>query len=430
MMRLQQRTGWGRSLERPAAAPQAKLLPFAGSPVPGRAFGSSNFKGDPVTAFHRPSRRVPASPAVLPLALLALAVAGGCSKPQAAVGPDGNQPVVSAIVPHRSAVDNQLEFTGTINARYDLPIGVEGEGGRIAAVFVEAGDRVRQGQVLAKLDPAVVQAQVASLEASVEEAKANAELAQADYRRAEAVAPAGALSKEEVERRHSVAATAVAKVKVAEAQLAEARGRLARMEVKAPSDGVVLTRRAEIGQSAMAGGDPLFRLAKNGEVELRGQVAEQDMPHLKVGQQVSVHVTGVSRGFEGRIWQIGAIIDPQSRLGSVRVALVPDPDLRPGAFARAQLSVDHNAQIVVPQTAVLSDNAGSFVYVLDDANKVVRKQITVQGTGTDGVIVGSGLTGEEHVVAIAGAFLREGETVRRAPDTPAAPAGATSAKGG
>lgn len=411
------------------ASMRAKLLLLARQNVPcvAASAGGTILEDLLVATTTWPSRRSWATLACLPAAALVLAIGAGCTKPQAAANSDNNLPVVTAVIPHRAAVDNQLEFTGTINARYDLPIGIEGEGGRIAGVFVEAGDRVRQGQVLAKLDPSVVAAQVASLEASLEEAKANAELAQADFRRAEAVAPAGALSKEEVERRHSVSATAVAKVKVAEAQLAEARGRLARMEVKAPSDGVVLTRRAEIGQSAMAGGDPLFRLAKNGEVELRGQVAEQDMPHVKLGQKVSVHVTGVSRSFEGEIWQIGAIIEPTTRLGSVRVALKPDPDLRPGAFARAVLSVDHNSQIIVPQTAVLSDNAGSYVYVLDAANKVVRKPITVQGTGTDGVIVATGLTGEESVVAVAGAFLREGETVRRA-DT--ASPGVTATKGG
>lgn len=357
--------------------------------------------------------------------LAALATVAGCGKPKAATDPEASLPMVTAIVPHRAAVDNQLEFTGTISARYDLPIGIEGEGGRIATVLVETGEHVRQGQVLARLDPSVVQAQVASLEASLEEARANADLAQADYRRAEAVAPAGALSKEEVERRRSVAATAAAKVKVAQAQLDEARGRLARMEVKAPSDGTVLTRRAEIGQSATAGGEPLFRLAKNGEVELRGVVAEQDMPHLKIGQEVTVQVTGVARRFTGKIWQVGAVIDPQSRLGSVRVSLTPDPDLRPGAFARALLTVDHDAQIVIPQTAILSDNLGSYVYVLDDANKVQKRQVTLQGAGKYGVIVASGLTGNEHVVAMAGSFLHEGETVRRAPDPPA-PESATS----
>ncbi len=371
---------------------------------------------------YRPSASGLVAGAVALVLISSLAACGG-AKP--AAEPAQTLPMVSLIVPHPVAVDNPLSFTGTISARYDLPIGVEGEGGRIASVTAEAGDRVHSGQILARLDPAVVQAQVASLRASLEEAKANAELAQADFHRAEAVAPAGALSKEEVERRHSVAATAAAKVKVAEAQLAEAQGRQARLEVKAPADGVVLTRRAEIGQSVMAGGEPLFRLAKNGEVELRGLVAEQDMPSLKIGQAVSVHITGVSRAFEGTIWQIGAVIDPQTRLGSVRVALTPDPELRPGAFARASLSVDHDARIVIPQTAVLADGSGTYVLLVDANDKVVRQPITVQGTGATGVIVSGGLTGEEHVIAIAGAFLREGESVRRAPEaaaTPAAPA--------
>ena len=414
---------------RSAARVHARLRPLVAQHLPagaGDCHGCHFKESSVLTTVIRPSVRSWALPALVSCALVALA---GCSKPQAAANPEGAMPMVTAVVPHRAAVDNQLEFTGTINARYDLPIGVEGEGGRVASVYVEAGDRVHQGQVLAKLDPAVVEAQVASLEASLEEAKANAELAQADYRRAEAVAPAGALSKEEVERRRSVAATAAAKVKVAQAQLTEARGRLARLDVRAPSDGVVLTRRAEIGQSVQPGGEALFRLAKNGDVELRGQVAEQDVPHLKVGQHVSVRVTGVTRSFEGEIWQIGAIIDPQSRLGSVRVALKPDADLRPGAFARAVLSVDHNAQVVVPQTAVLSDAGGTYVYVLDDANKVVRRPVTIQGTGVHGVIIASGLTGEESVVSMAGAFLREGETVRRASDKPAPAAVVSNGKG-
>jgi HlyD family secretion protein len=373
---------------------------------------------------------IPASPArsaLLWAGTLALSVVvAGCSKPHADVLPESSLPLVSTVVPHRSALDHRLQFTGTISARYDLPIGVEGEGGRIAQVLVEAGERVHQGQVLARLDPSVVAAQVASLEASLEEARANAELALADSRRAEAVAPAGALSKEEVERRRSAATTAAAKVKVAAAQLAEAQGRLARLDVKAPADGVVLTRHAEIGQTATPGGDPLFRLAKNGEVELRGQVAEQDIPHLRVGQAVTVRITGVERAFDGQIWQVGAVIDPQSRLGSVRVALKPDPDLRPGAFARADLSIDHDEKIVVPQTAVLSDGEGSYVFVLGDANQVVRRPVKITGTGAAGVIVGSGLTGEEHVITMAGSFLREGETVRRAPETIGTPASTTA----
>jgi RND family efflux transporter MFP subunit len=320
---------------------------------------------------------------------------------------------VTVLVPHRAAAATTASFTGTINARYDQPIGVEaGEGGRIAAVYVEAGDKVKMGQVLARLDTAVVAPQVASLEASLDQAKADAALASADYRRADAVGPAGALSKEETERRYAVSITAAAKVKVAEALLAEARGRLARTEVRASGDGIILTRHAEVGQTATVGGEPLFRLAKGGEIELRGNVAEQDLPRLKAGQDAVVTVTGVATPFPGKVWLVGAVIDPITRLGSVRVALTPHPDLRPGAFAQATVNVGREDRIVVPQTAVLSDGPANFVFLVDAKNQVERRAVTVQGTAAEGIIIASGLEGTERVVTMAGAFLRDGEEVQ------------------
>src|SRR6266436_1814454 len=93
-----------------------------------------------------------------------------------------------------------ISIVGTIAARYDMPIGVEGDGGRVAAIYVEAGDRVKRGQVLARLNVSVLQPQVANLEAGLEQAGAEAELATAEYHRAEAVGASGALSAEETQR--------------------------------------------------------------------------------------------------------------------------------------------------------------------------------------------------------------------------------------
>jgi HlyD family secretion protein len=183
-----------------------------------------------------------------------------------------------------------VEIIGTINARYDMPIGLEGDGGRIDAIYVEAGDHVKRGQLLARLNVSVLTPQVANLQASLEQARAEAELADAEYRRALAVGASGALSVEETQRRKSTSLTAAAKVKVAAALLAEAQAKLARAEVRAPSDGIILTRNVEVGQTATPGGEPLFRLSENGEVELRGQVAEQDLPLLQLGQEVSVRL--------------------------------------------------------------------------------------------------------------------------------------------
>ena len=226
-----------------------------------------------------------------------------------------------------SSLPTTISILGTIAARYDMPIGVEGDGGRVAAIYVEAGDHVKRGQVLARLNVSVLQPQVTNLEAGLEQARAEAELAQAERQRAEAVGASGALSAEETQRRKSSAVTAAAKVKVAAAMLAEARARLARAEVRAPADGLILTRSIEVGQTASAGGEAMFRLSERGEIELRGQVAEQDLPSLKVDQTVNVRLTGYTQVYRGRVRLLGAIIDPQTRLGTVRVALEPNANL-------------------------------------------------------------------------------------------------------
>jgi HlyD family secretion protein len=320
-------------------------------------------------------------------------------------------PTVSVTEVALSAVPTTVSIIGTIAARYDMPIGVEGDAGRVAAIYVEAGDHVKRGQVLARLNVSVLEPQVTNLEAALEQARAEAELADAEYRRAQTVGASGALSAEETQRRKSAAVTAGAKVKVAAAQLAEARARLARAEVRAPADGIILTRNVEVGQTATPGGEALFRLSEGGEVELRGQVAEQDLPLLKVGQSVNVHLTGTTLVYPGRVRLLGAVIDPQTRLGMARVALTPDPNLRPGAFARAEVTVSNAERAVLPQTAVLTDDRGSYVLIVNAQHKVERRAVHVSGMLQNGVTITDGVSGKEQVVATAGAFLQEGELV-------------------
>jgi RND family efflux transporter MFP subunit len=320
-------------------------------------------------------------------------------------------PTVSVTEAGLTELPTTVSIIGTIAARFDTPIGVDGDGGRVAAVYVEAGDHVKRGAILAKLDDSVLRPQVANLQAALELARAEADLAAAEYHRAVAVGASGALSAEETERRRSSAVTATAKVKVAEAQLAEAEARLARMDVRAPADGTILTRSVEVGQTAAPAGGALFRLAEGAEVELRGEVAEQDLPLLEVGQRVSVRLTGAPKSYEGRVRLLAAVIDPQTRLGTVRVALDPDPNLRPGAFARAAVTVSNAERIVLPQTAVLSDDKGSYVLVVNDERKVERRSVRVTGIVENGVTISDGIGAKDRVVATAGAFLQEGEVV-------------------
>ncbi len=325
-------------------------------------------------------------------------------------------PLVSVMSPRVRAVTSNVTFTGAISARYDMPIGIDGDAGRIVAIYVEAGDHVKRGQLLAKLDDSVLIPQVNRLAAALEQAQAQAALSAAEFRRAKAVAPAGALSAEDVEKRHATQVTDEANVKVAAAQLAEYQARLGRTRVVAPVDGTVLMRKAEVGQIASPGGDYLFRIASGGEVEMRGQVAEQDLAVLKTGQPALVYITGLSRPFEGRVRLLGAVIDPNTRLGEIRIELKPDPALRPGAFAQGSVTVAKAERPVLPQTAVLSDSQGPYVFVINQNNRVERHPVSVGGTIDAGIIIASGLTENERVVTTAGGFLRDGEQVTIAPE--------------
>lgn len=318
-------------------------------------------------------------------------------------------PLVTVVVPALGAVTSKVSLTGLISARNDMPIGNEGDAGRISEVLVEAGDRVRKGQVLARLSPITAQSQLDGAEASLDEVRANAAVAQSEWARAQQ--GDDLFSKEENERRRTTALTARAKIRAAEAQVVDARNKLAHTIIRAPTDGIVLTRSAEVGQIAVPGSTVLFHLARDGQIEMRGQVAEQDVPRLALGQSATVRLDGVPDTFTGTIWQIGAVIDAGTRQGTVRIVLPADRNLRPGAFARADIEVGSTTGVLLPQTAVLSDEKGTYVLVVGGDNKVERRAVTLGGARSDGLLVSQGLNGSERVVAIAGAFLRTGETV-------------------
>ena len=333
------------------------------------------------------------------------------------------------MVPSLGNVDSTVSLTGLISAVNDMPIGVEGDGGRVSAVLVEPGDHVKRGQVLARLNPLTAQSQVDSAQASLEELKADAASARAEYERA--TKARDSFSVEEFERRRTAAVTAEAKAKAAEAQLSTARTVWQRTTVVAPSDGIVLTRAAEVGQIAMPGSPALFRLARDGAIEMRGEVAEQDMPRPQggPGQRMKVRLDGVADPFAGRVWQVGAVIDGVTRQGTVRIALpAANQNLRPGAFARADIQAGATVGVIVPQTAVLSDEQGTYTLIVGANDRVERRAINVVGARAQGLLVDRGLTGNERVVAVAGAFLRAGEQVKVAPIAVAAGGSGDSGK--
>ncbi|MGI4730763.1 MAG: efflux RND transporter periplasmic adaptor subunit [Janthinobacterium lividum] len=375
---------------------------------------------------HEPQLVLPGSPSPRPrrrglvigtivAIVAALALAGfffGRGKPADPARSASDQvPRVTVIQPGRRTIDRTLSATGSLGARVDMPVGVAGEGGRVTAVLVQPGEWVHAGQVLATIDRSVQQQTAASLAASIKVAQADATLAQSELDRAQQLVGRGFISKSDIETKAATRDAAFARVKVAQAQLAQQQASNGRLDIRAPAEGLVLTRQVEPGQIVSSGSGMLFRMARGGEMEMRALLAESDLATVHAGAVARVTPVGSATAFSGTVWQVSPVIDPTSRQGIARIALRYDPALRPGGFASATVTSGATVAPLLPQSAVQSDDKGNFVYVLGAGDTVQRRAVTLGSVSDDGVAVASGLDGTEKVVMSAGAFLNPGQRI-------------------
>ena len=350
--------------------------------------------------------------AILVAGLVAFFAWRAMTQSGAPAGDDDSQaPVVSVIAPGRTTIEGEITATGSLAARRALPVGVVGEGGRVVNVPVDAGDWVRQGQVLAVIDRSVQNQQAQSARSQIEVARADANLAQSNLDRALQLVERGFVSKADVDRLTSQRDAAAARVRVAQAQYNELQARNARLNIVAPAAGLVLQRNVEPGQTVSGGSSALFTIARGGEMELLAQVSETQLAQISAGTRARVVPVGSGETFTGQVWQVSPTIDPQTRQGTARVALSYAPELRPGGFATATISSGTLVAPMLPESAVLADDQGSYVYVVDSDNKARRRAVETGMVTDEGIAIASGLNGRERVVLRAGGLLTEGETV-------------------
>ena len=336
--------------------------------------------------------------------------------PAAAASDDSNAQTVTVIVPGRITVQGMVTASGVLAARRDLPVGIAGEGGRVVQVLVDAGSWVGKGQVLAVVDRSVQAQQIASQAATVEVQEANARLAQSKLDRSLKLVSNGFISNADIEQLVATRDAAIAQVRVARAALAELRASAARLNIVAPEAGLVLTRQVEPGQIVGAASGTLFRIARDGELEMQARLSESNLARMALGDPADVTPVGTTTHFTGHVWQLAPVIDPTSRQGIARIALPFDKALRPGGFATATLRSGSTTAPVLPESAILSDANGAYVYVVTTANKVERRAVATGDVTPEGIAVLTGLTGTERIVLRAGGFLNPGDKIK-----PAAP---------
>jgi len=352
--------------------------------------------------------------AVLGIAALVAAflIFSGGKKPAGGDSAAVQVPTVTVVVPGRTEVARIVTASGPLAARHDQPVGVAGEGGMVRAVLVEAGAWVRQGQVLATIDRSVQSQNVAQLAAQIQVARADAALAQNEYERSQSLVGRGFVSKADLDRKKAARDAAFARIRVAEANLNAMRAQLGRLDIRAPKSGLILSRNVEVGQVVSQGSGALFHLAENGQMEMRAQLSQQDLGFVHDGMPAQITPIGASSSFTGQVWQVSPLIDANSRQGEVRIAIAYQPSIRPGGFAEAKIQSGAANAPLLPQSAVLSDDNGNYVYVINGKNEVERRGVKIGTVEDEGVTIAEGISGTERVVLSAGPFLNPGQKVK------------------
>jgi HlyD family secretion protein len=311
--------------------------------------------------------------------------------------PKKSAPVLTVSVAraeHKS-LEDLIQVVGVMVPREDVLVIPEATGLRIQDIYAEVGDTVKKGQRLALLDSESLKIQLDGLRTELE-------LTRADYQRLATLQPSGAVSAQSVTQRR--AAYEVARSRWEDAQLS-----INRTSIVAPTDGLVYERRAAIG-SLTNGDEPLFRIARNGEIEAEAAVPESVLQRVRPAMSVRLDIAGNPSPVIGTVRLVMPRVDHDSRSAGVRINFKRDGFVAVGTFCQAGITVGTMDGWVLPGTAVQQDTKGTFVWAVNEHGNVVRESITIASRTPESVVIAEALEGRMIVVR-SGSFLRDGDLV-------------------
>lgn len=328
---------------------------------------------------------------------------GGTSQPAPKKAPPATHLVAAGEVSH-APLPYASTRTGTLRTRRQVRLFNQEEGRIIELPFYE-GDRVEQGAVLARLDDAL-------LRAELERAVATRTQAEQDLKRLRRLVERQMVSEDEVSR----AATAV---EVARAEEALLRTRLGYMVIRAPFAGVVSARLVEPGD-AVPRHTHLLTLIDPGSLVTEVSVSELLLPHLALGQKVRVLIDALGReAHAGHISRIYPQVDASTRLGTVEITIEPvPPGARAGQLARVTLEIPALTTLSIPLTALQQDRGSEYVFRLDDDNVAHRAEVRTGTRLGARVSILEGLDAGARVVTKGFLGLKDGMSVEPVGETP------------
>jgi RND family efflux transporter MFP subunit len=372
------------------------------------------------------SRLLHASGLLVAVALILAACGGGDAGKDEA--PAASRQTVTVATAAETNLPRVVSASGTVAAWEEVPVGAEAGGLVATGVFADEGQYVRQGQPLVQLNDALLRAQLRQQEAGVQTAEANLARDDAALARSQELKERGFLSQASLDTALANQRASAANLASAHASLSQTRTQLNQTTVRAPVSGLIASRSVTRGQIVEAGRE-LFRMVRDGRLELEAQVPETDIPLIRAGMTAAVSSDQAGET-SGTVRIVTPEVSAETRLGLARITLSPGSGLRPGMFARASIAAGSQPGVTVPTAAVLYRENRAGVFVLQTDGTVRFTQVTVAGRDDQRTSI-TGVQAGARVVVQGAGFLNEGDRVTVVPAqtaaAAAAPAGAASA---
>lgn len=307
-----------------------------------------------------------------------------------------------------------IELSGEVRPRVESHLAFQ-VGGRLIERRADLGQRVRKGEVLARIDPVDQALQENAMRAQLAAATAEADQAQLDYSRAIDLKSRNFVSQAEVDRRKAALDAMLARVDAVRAQLG-VQSNLARYTaLVAPGDGYITAVDANVGQ-VVGPGVPVLRWAQSNDMELAVQIPEARIDEVRRMGEATVRFWADQDAVSARLREVSSMADPLTRGFPARLSLKKAPDgLQFGMSAVARFQRTESVQgFKIPMSALFAEEGNAWVYVLDEAEGVVRRT-AIKPHDIDGnqFIVKEGLSQGQWVVVAGTHALRDGQPARR-----------------
>lgn len=331
----------------------------------------------------------------------------GCSQKKAEVE---DIPFVMVTEP-TSSHNEQKSYAGDVQARQQTALAFR-VAGQITERFVDVGDRVKVGQVLAKLDVKDAELQRNSAQAQLESAQSAAKLAGDELKRFQQLLPINAVSRSQYDSVKNQYEAAQASLKQAQANYRVSANQTTYNQLIANKNGVITERDIEIGQ-VISAGQAAYKLAIDGDREVVIGVPEQAISEIKVGQNAWVTLWSKPQDkFAAFVREISPSAD-QSRTFSVKVALKEGQSLiQLGQSARVFFNQNINNTLSVPLASLSANHQQAFVWVVNPDHTIRKVQVNVASYGRDQATILNGLNASDWVVVGGVHLLREKQKIQ------------------